>query len=64
LNSGSFNTITQALQIYAKACRDETFQTIGKKMLDDEFKIYLIALVINISLFLQCGQAADRASQL
>ncbi|KAJ5976062.1 zinc knuckle transcription factor (CnjB) [Penicillium waksmanii] len=33
-----------ALQIYAKACPDETFQTIGKKMRDESFKISLIAL--------------------
>lgn len=39
------DTVTQALQIYAKACPDETYQTIGKQMRDEDFKIHLIALV-------------------
>lgn len=36
-----------ALQVYSKACPDVTLQEIEKKMREDKFKIYLIALVRN-----------------
>lgn len=38
-------SIYQALQIYSKSCPDETFESIGKRMQDENFKIHLIALV-------------------
>lgn len=39
------NSISKALQIYSKACPEETFETIEKKMRDEDFKIHLIGLV-------------------
>ncbi|KAK5796065.1 hypothetical protein VI817_005350 [Penicillium citrinum] len=38
---GSFR---EALQIYSKSCPEETFESIGKKMRDENFNIHLIAL--------------------
>lgn len=38
-------SIYQALQIYSKSCPEETFESIGKKMRDENFNIHLIALV-------------------
>lgn len=52
------NSISKALQIYSKACPEETFETIGKKMRDENFTIHLIGLVGDTH-FTRMRQAAD-----